>query len=259
MIALALILAMTGVHRKVSSLVPVCVRTWLLPSGSLAESSKKDEIIVQLKAENLLLKRRLMDFEDLRDQEPILAGRTWVRARMLAVSLDRGQHFVEIDAGTASHGVERDQPVIAGRSLVGRIAGEKAGRSLVRLLSDTGSRVPIMIMQGTEAIAEGLCEGIGETRSLRLSMLQVAQETELTKGMEVITSPLLPAIPAGLVIGTIDKAEQKTTGEWMVTLTPIRPLGTFDAVIVVGPVAEATLPTGTRSKSSSPVRRHPKP
>lgn len=256
-IALALLLAMTGVHRQVSSLVPVFVRTWLLPSGSLAESSKKDEIIVQLKAENLLLKRRLMDFEDLRDQEPILAGRTWVRARMLAVSLDRGQHFVEIDAGTASHGVERDQPVIAGRSLVGRIAGEKAGRSLVRLLSDTGSRVPIMIMQGTEAIAEGLCEGTGETRSLRLSMLQVAQETEITKGMEVVTSPILPAIPAGLVVGTIDKAERRITGEWTVTLTPIRPLGTFDSVMIIGPVAEATLPTGTRSKSSSPRPKSP--
>jgi cell shape-determining protein MreC len=256
-IALALLLAMTGVHRQVSSLVPVWTRSWILPKGSLPESAKKDEIIVQLRAENLLLKRRLMDFTDLKDQEFLLQGRTWVPGHILAVSLDRGQHFVEIDAGTASHGVERDQAVIAGRSLVGRIAGEKAGRSLVRLLSDTGSRIPIMIMQGTEAIAEGLCEGTGETRSLRLSMLQVAQETELTKGLEVVTSPLLPAIPAGLVVGTIDTAERRITGDWTVTLTPIRPLGTFDAVMVIGPVAEATLPTGTRSKSSSPRPKTP--
>ena len=257
MIALAAVIAASGVHRRLSSLMPVWVRIWLLPTGNLPESTKKDEIIVQLRAENLLLKRRLMDFDDLKDQEPILAGRTWVKARLLAVSLDRGQHFVEIDAGTASHGVERDQPVVAGRSLVGRITGEKAGRSLVRLLSDTGSRVPIMIMSGKEAIAEGLCEGTGETRSLRLSMLQVAQETELTKGMEVVTSPLLPAIPAGLVVGTIEKAEHKINGEWSVTLTPIRPLGTFDSVIVIGPVAEATLPTGTRSKATSPRPKTP--
>jgi cell shape-determining protein MreC len=88
-------------------------------------------------------------------------------------------------------------------------------------------------------------------------MLQVAQETELTKGMEVVTSPLLPAIPAGLVVGTIEKAEHKINGEWSVTLTPIRPLGTFDSVIVIGPVAEATLPTGTRSKATSPRPKTP--
>jgi rod shape-determining protein MreC len=103
---------------------------------------------------------------------------------------------VLINAG-ARDGLTRDQAVVTGDGLVGRLTdvGDRASRVL--LLTDLNSRVPVVIEETRErAILAG-------DNSERPTLAYLPPDARVTSGQRVVTSGNGGVLPPGLPIGTV--------------------------------------------------------
>ncbi len=125
----------------------------------------------------------------------------FVSTRILS---DAGNAFVKsvlAGAGTTD-GVKKNQPVISGEGVIGRIVETGSNVSRVLLLTDFNSRVPVMIEGSRQrAILSG--------NNTSLPMLKhIQQDTLIEDGMRVVTSGHGGLFAPGLPVGVV----QKTAG-----------------------------------------------
>ena len=159
--------------------------------------------------------------------------------------LDQGQ----------SHGVSADDLVLAGRSVIGRIARTSRWTSTIQLITDPEFRgqAQIVRLQEGEAIlgAEGILAG-AKGSSCRL--LHIGTTDPVAEGDLVFTSlhgvPLSPP----LFYGTITKAEMKPgESDWSIEVTPARqglpPSEVLVLELSLRAVEKTQLPAATPSES----------
>lgn len=143
----------------------------------------------------------------LRDQLAFVE-RTKLRplvARRIGRGTDPFQREVVINKGTRD-GVHVGDPVVARDGiLVGTIRSTEQAKSFVLALTDPRSKILSTIFQEKKEI-HGITEGQFNTG---LSMTLVPISEELRKDDLVVTSGLQDAIPAGLVIGTVQDIIKK--------------------------------------------------
>ena len=153
-------------------------------------------------AENDELKKAL----EFRDNGGI-TGYDQVTARVIARSPTVWYSQVTLDAGSSS-GVRRNDPVVTGDGLVGRISDVTSGTSQVTMITDHRSAVSARILpDGPLGVVK---PEVGDPDDLLLDFIQ--EDRDVSKGQELVTagstaSELESLFPYGIPVGEIAEAE----------------------------------------------------
>lgn len=174
----------------------------------VSDTGVSREEFVSLRSQNEQLKARLAQLEEARAENERIRElvkfaqaqdyRT-VGARVIGRPTDSWERSMVVDRGTAD-GVRLGAPVVAAGGLVGQVIEVTAGSSKVRLITDAGSGVAV-IVQRTRA--EGVVRG-SVAGDLMLDF--VAKDKAPEKGDVLITSGMGGAYPKGIVVGEVASA-----------------------------------------------------
>ena len=164
-------------------------------------------------------------------------GMQRLTARVIARSPQRWYSAVDIDKGT-SDGVDRDQPVITGDGLVGRVTSVTAGSARVTLITDSDSAV------SAQVLPDG-AKGVVKPRAGRFDdlLLDYIQDGDVREGATIVTSGsthsrLESLFPRGIPIGRVRRADPaELEGYQQVHLQPFADLRRFDFVEVLSGAA----------------------
>lgn len=166
-----------------------------------------------LRAENEALRR-------LTGYQPVEAA-SYVTARVIGQTPSTFGQYLTINAG-AREGVTTLQPVVDMYGLVGRTLEVSDRSARVMLLSDAGSRVPVILGNTRQ---RAILAGSG-SELLRLSFM--ADEAKPALGEPVVTTQEGNLIPGGIKVGTVFKRDGSG---FMVK--PVRPLAQAEYLRVI--------------------------
>lgn len=155
-----------------------------------ARLSKVEEKLATLKSENIALKRHL-NFVSEPQYSSVSAGLVSV-----ATSIYRDSAIVH--AGLRD-GVQRDQIVINDNGLVGRVIESSDSYARVMLITDFGSRIPVI---SSHSRLQSVVAGIGESRA---RLLYLPDTSQLQVGEILMTSGDGKLYPAGLPVARVSK------------------------------------------------------
>ncbi len=191
------------------------------------ENEELETELAEVRSQLADAERRLGDYEqlgelrELVDEAPAVGEFELVTARVIARSPTVWYSTVTIDKGSSA-GVERNDAVVTGDGLVGRVRDLTAGSSVVELISDSNSAVSAEVLpNGPTGIVE---PEVGDPQDLLLDFIDsndpIAENSMLsTAGWSdgVVSS----AYPAGIPIGRVTGSE--TTGEDEFQLVHVEP------------------------------------
>ncbi len=177
----------------------------------------------QFMHEQLFRSGRLDDF--LRYQAE--TGLMGITARVIGDSPDPWTRVIILDKG-AGDGIRMGLPVVTPDGLVGRVIEISKGNSVVRLLVDRASHVPVLISRSrSRAILEGENSG-----TCRLKF--VDRTGEIAEGDIVITSGLANIFPRGIEVGKVSVILKKSYGLFKYAqVVPSVPMSRLEDVIVL--------------------------
>lgn len=133
---------------------------------------------------------------DLKDPKNAFAR---VSANVLTVSEPGHAWRMHIDVGS-ERGVREGMAVVVGEgTMIGVIDEVREGRSVVKLLADQNTKIPVMFL-GSERTRGVLLGDGGERYKLTL----IPREASPSPDMVIVTSGLDGTLPRGLVVGSID-------------------------------------------------------
>jgi len=137
-----------------------------------------------------------------------------VHAGVISGSVGNFGNTIEIDRG-ANSGIKRDQPVITGKGLVGRVIEVSDSRAKVMLITSNNFNVGFSVV-GTSAV--GVAKGQGNNDTINGSNLDSRQKVQV--GQIAVTSGLGDSVyPPNLPIGTITEVRNNAAMlESMVTI-----------------------------------------
>ena len=170
------------------------------------------------------------DAAQLRDQLKLtddlgFSGASRVTARVIVKAPTVWYSTVTINKGK-SDGIQRDQPVVSGDGLVGKVTATTGGTATVTLITDGSSSVPAQIEpNGVPGIVK---PAVGDPNDMQLQY--IAKNHAVQKGRTVVTSGsassrLESIFPRGIPIGEVSRVE---TGELELYRTVhIRPWADF--------------------------------
>jgi cell shape-determining protein MreC len=164
----------------------------------------------------------------------VLSRSAAIEVGRLLATIDRGsaddaassQWVVHGESVTLDRGTEdlvaADCPVIAGRSVFGKVESAGHWTSSVRHVSDIGFRTHARLVRPSPAGpvngAEGMLVGAGEG-SCRLELIAATDPVQV--GDEVWTAEAIPGIEAELYLGRVTRAElAPTDAHWTIEVTP---------------------------------------
>jgi rod shape-determining protein MreC len=193
-----------------------------------------EEQVIQLNAENVLLRTRLGEYLAIRGEGGLPPEQVVVvRARIIGRTQRLGRRYLELDAG-AVDGVAKGMAVCCGWSLVGLVAGVQEGRCLVQQLTDAESRVPAALFNGEKMLAEGVVTGTGKRGQLLLDFVEDREGIDVAPGQHVVTAGSDARLPAGLVIGTVTSATRSSTADhWHIEVAPLRIAEAAESLLVL--------------------------
>lgn len=186
---------------------------------------------------------------DLPKEEGFPSGTEPVTARVIAHSPTVWYSTMQINAGS-DDGIEKDQPVVTGDGLVGKIADVTGGTAEVTLITDADSAVSAQLVpQGTRGIVQ---PKVGDPDDLLLDFLD--REDDVKEGATVITSGSTATefeslFPRGVPIGKVSRVDPEERELYQrVHVRPFADLKQLDVVQVLtgdpagGPTTEAAAP-----------------
>ncbi len=184
------------------------VRLW---EGATQELSTRSELTAEnekLKAEQLMMQRRLQKLAALTEQNvrlrELLNSAALVDDDVLATELigidpNPFTHRILIDKGERD-GVVMGQPVLDARGLMGQVVEVMPYTSRVLLLTDTTHSIPVQVNRnGLRAIASGT--GNPE----RLELRHVADTADIKEGDLLVSSGLGQRFPAGYPVAMVSE------------------------------------------------------
>lgn len=147
-----------------------------------------------------------------------------VQARVIGFPPEGGVENVTIDKGTTS-GIARDDGVLAGPGVVGRVISAGPFSSQVALITDFTSAVPAIVERGRHW---GIAKGNGS--SVRLEY--ISQDAPLRAGDQVVTAEAR-SFHSGAVLGSIVKIERESALYQTAILKPAVDFSTLDRVVII--------------------------
>lgn len=182
------------------------LRTW---DGISAQLTSHSELLAEnekLKAEALLMQRRVQKLAALTEQNvrlrellnsSALVDDEVLVGELIGVDPNPFTHRIIIDKG-GKDGVFLGQPVLDARGLMGQVVEVMPYTSRVLLLTDTTHSIPVQINRnGLRAIAAGT--GNPE----RLELRHVADTADIKEGDLLVSSGLGQRFPAGYPVATV--------------------------------------------------------
>ena len=199
-----------------------------------AAAIQANERLIRLNAENVTLRRRLAEYQEIAGEGRVPPAQLVVaRGQIVARTLRQGRRFCELDIG-AIEGVEIDMAATLGWSLVGMVTGRGPGRCLVREITDSESRIPAALYDDHELLAEGVLRGTGAATEAVLEFIEDRPGLVIEAGQRVVTVGLDRGAPAGLALGSVISAERSGPGDhWHVKVKPLRSAETSDSLLVL--------------------------
>lgn len=180
-----------------------------------------------LRSENDELRERLARVPALAQLESAkLAHPDGIAARVIGYDPEAATHVITIDRGIKD-GVRRDDGVVTGDGVVGRIVEVDPLSAKVLLVTDPTSKLPAIVQQGRWwAIAVGT--------STRVKLQYVSQDAKLKVGERVVTGEGR-SFHAGILIGRIKQVQPAPAGalDQTAILQPAADLSALSRVLVV--------------------------
>ena len=145
---------------------------------------------------------------DLQKEPGFPDGLEPVTGRVIARSPTDWSSTIQINKGT-DDGVNRDDPVITGDGLVGKVKQASGGTATVQLITDGESNVSAAVVpDGTSGVVR---TPVGDPNDLQLDF--VRRVTRIRKGQTVVTSGfragrLQSLFPRGIPIGSVREVDQ---------------------------------------------------
>jgi cell shape-determining protein MreC len=215
-----------------------------------------NERLIRLNAENVILRRRLAEYQEIVGEGRVPPAQAVVaRGQIVARTLRQGRRYCELDVG-AVDGVEIEMAATLGWSLVGMVVGRGPGRCLVREITDSESRIPAALYDENELLAEGVLRGTGAADTALLEFVEDRPGLEVAPGQRVVTVGLDRGAPGGLALGSVVGAERAgPTDHWRITVKPLRSAATSDSLLVLRLADPPPLPApATPEKTAKPVQ-----
>jgi len=187
--------------------------------GFVGDMKEMQEENIELKAEINELSARLRDVENYSQENERLRQLLDLKSNQPqhdmvgceVIAKDPGNWFYSftIDKG-AEDGIKKDDAVVSGAGLVGRVTEVGANWARVLSIIDSSSSVGAMISRTQDfAIADGDLT-LADSGKCKLSY--VTQDSSLVLGDAVVTSGLGGVFPEGLLIGTVSEIKSDSLG-----------------------------------------------
>jgi rod shape-determining protein MreC len=202
---------------------------YLFLLGTRAENTKLRGEVNQLTSkvqelrEELFRAGRLEEFSAYRFE----TGFTGMAAQVIGESPDPWTRTIIVNRG-AQDGLKRSLPVVTPDGLVGNVIETSDHSSIVRLIVDRSSRVPVLVSRSrARAILEG--------ESYSTCQLKYLDRTEdVQQGDIVITSGLAGIYPRGIEVGTITQILVKNHGLYQYAkVVPKAPINRLEDVLII--------------------------
>jgi len=200
-------------------------RTALSLPALQAQNSALNAQNLQLVRENARLQETLAAYRaQLAIQPQLQSYAGAVQARVIGYPPEGGIQTVTIDKGTHS-GIARDDGVLAGPGVIGRVIEASPFTSQVALITDFTSTIPALVQRGRYwGIARGNAD------SIRLEY--VSQDAQLRVGDKVVTAEAR-SFHSGALLGSIVKIERNTALYQTAIVKPAVDFSTLDRVVVL--------------------------
>ena len=197
--------------------------------GTRTENTQLREKVNQLTSEVQKLREelyragRLEEFSAYRF-ETGLAG---MAAQVIGESPDPWTRTIVVNRGS-KEGLKRSLPVVTPDGLVGNVIETSDHSSIVRLIVDRSSRVPVLVSRSrARAILEG--ESSGTCQLKYLDRIE-----DVRQGDTVITSGLAGVYPRGIEVGTISEVLSESYGLYQYAkVLPKAPINRLEDVLII--------------------------
>ncbi|MFN0085998.1 MAG: rod shape-determining protein MreC [Blastocatellia bacterium] len=174
-------------------------------------------------------KARLLDQLNAINQSQALSTYGRMSARVIGRDADAWFNTIVIDRGSLS-GLQKNQPVVTGEGLVGRVIEVGLTSSRVLLITDERHGAGAVIVLTLDKRLLGVLKGKGRT----LCELRFAETPEkLENGEMVITSGQDQIYPRGLRIGRVSNLSGAGSIPQAVEIEPAAPLSRLETVAVL--------------------------
>jgi rod shape-determining protein MreC len=183
---------------------------------------------------------KLRESGQLKDQELLnsehgLGDNAPVRARVIAKDPNLWFDQVTIDQGTSS-GVQRNQAVINGQGLVGRVTFVSGSTAIVTLVTNHTTKIGGTV---SESGVEGLVE-VEQGHPTDLVLNNLSSKDEVSGGQIVVTSGTTSTVgrypspyPRDIPIGRVTRIQDVGTDDQQAHVTPFADLRRLDLVEVL--------------------------
>ena len=240
LIAATGVLAWTGVGKRIWQWAGSPLLAWQRGLAARDEAPgdtvaiQANERLIRLNAENVILRRRLAEYQEVAGEGRVPPAQTVVaRGQIVARTLRQGRRYCELDIG-AVDGVEVDMAATLGWSLVGMVVGRGPGRCLVREITDSESRIPAALYDDKELLAEGVLRGTGAAGEAVLEFVEDRPGLQIEPGQRVVTVGFDRGAPAGLALGSVVSAMRSGPSDhWLITVKPLRSAATSDSLLIL--------------------------
>jgi rod shape-determining protein MreC len=205
--------------------------------GQLKDVRKERD---SLRAQLVQTQAKLRESGQLKDQELLnsehgLADNAPVRARVIAKDPNLWFDQVTIDKGTGS-GVQRNQAVVNGQGLVGRVTFVTGSTAIVTLITNHTTKIGATV---SESGVEGVV-GVEQGHPTDLVLDQLSSKDEVSGGQIVVTSGTTSTVgrfpspyPREIPIGRVTKVDDAGTDDQQVHVAPFADLRRLDLVEVL--------------------------
>ena len=193
-----------------------------------------------LREQLVLTQAKLRESGQLKDQELLnsehgLGDNAPVRARVIAKDPNLWFDQVTIDQGTSS-GVHRNQAVINGQGLVGRVTFVSGSTAIVTLVTNHTTKIGGTV---SESGVEGLVE-VEQGHPTDLVLNNLSSKDEVSGGQIVVTSGTTSTVgrypspyPRDIPIGRVTRIQDVGTDDQQAHVTPFADLRRLDLVEVL--------------------------
>jgi rod shape-determining protein MreC len=205
--------------------------------GQLKDVRKERD---SLRAQLVQTQAKLRESGQLKDQELLnsehgLTDNAPVRARVIAKDPNLWFDQVTIDKGTGS-GIERNQAVVNGQGLVGRVTFVTGSTAIVTLITNHTTKIGGTV---SESGVEGVV-GVEQGHPTDLVLNQLSSKDEVSGGQIVVTSGTTSTVgrypspyPREIPIGRVTKIDDAGTDDQQVHVAPFADLRRLDLVEVL--------------------------
>ncbi|WP_127345659.1 rod shape-determining protein MreC [Lactobacillus amylolyticus] len=176
-----------------------------------------------LAAENKQLKAALK----LKDT---LTGYSLINASVISRSPDTWSDLLVINKGSSS-GIAKNQAVMCGGGVIGRVIEVSAASSKIELITTTDKSANRFAVQATATNGKTVHGLITVNTNGGLAFTQVVDSNKLKKGTKVYTSGMGGNSPKGLLIGTVEATTRDSFG--LSNMINIKPAGEINDPSVV--------------------------